>query len=180
MDPITITTYSGLQFDVRRAGPDDGPLLAEFWRHVSRENLATRYIGTDDPTHPDHANSGPGGQSDRTTTLLAFGGDGGVIAIASLIAEPDGGEARIMEFTRDRITAHGISWALLEQLLLCAQESGISAVTSVFSVEDVRAIELERQMGFVETDYPGDDRLRILRWTFDDLAEPAARARPVR
>lgn len=76
-----------------------------------------------------------------------------------------------MVFTRDGITFHGISWALLDQMLLQAQEDGINIVTSVFSVEDVRAIRLERKMGFVETEYPGNERLRVLRWTFGQPAQ---------
>lgn len=175
MNLITITTYSGLKFDVRRSGPDDGPLLAEFWRHVSRENLASRYVGMEDPTQPDRADLEKITQRERAKTLLAFGGDGAVIAAATVVAESEDGEARIVVVTRDGIKSHGISWALLEQMLFCAQESGISAVTSVFSADDVRAIGLERKMGFIETGYPGNDRLRILRWTFEHPTEPAAK-----
>ena len=174
MKLIKVTTYSGLQFDVRRADPDDGPLLVEFWRHVSRVNLATRYTGMDDPTHPNHAESEFGYKNDSKTSLLAFDGEGAIIAVASLVAESDDGAARIIVSTRDDVMSHGISWALLEQMLSEAQKRGLSAATSVFSAEDVRAIQLERKMGFVETDYPGNDHLRILHWTFVHPAEPAA------
>ena len=161
-----VTTYSGLQFDVREAGSEDRPLLVEFWRHVSRETVATRSIGTADPAVIDPMALGNSGEINRTTTLLALGGDGAVVAIAMLVPSPDPGEARAMVFTRDGITSHGISWALLDQILLKARGSGMSAVTSVFSAEDVRAIRLERQMGFVESGYPGNDKMRSLRWTF--------------
>lgn len=161
-----VTTYSGLEFEVRQAAADDGPILAEFWQHVSQGKVATRSIGIEDPALRDRAGAGLGAQDDRTITLLAFGGDGGVVAIAILVPDPDLQNARAMVFTRDDTTSHGISWALLGQILILAEERGIKTVTSVFAIEDVRAIRLERQMGFTETEYPGNEDLKILRWTF--------------
>jgi GNAT superfamily N-acetyltransferase len=167
METIKITTYSGLQFDFRHAGSDDGPLLAEFWRNVSRENLPARFLGENDPTLFDQ----PGSPGDRkagpTSTFLAIGGDGAVVSIAILVSDRDPAEARVMVFTRDGVTSHGVSWALLERVLAEAKTRGFKAVTSVFDVKDVPAIRLELKMGFVDRHYPDNENLKLLRWVFE-------------
>lgn len=71
-----------------------------------------------------------------------------------------------MVFTRDGITFHGVSWALLSRVLDEAHASGLQAVRSVFNVADVRAIRLELKMGFVESPYPDNPSLRLLQWTW--------------
>jgi hypothetical protein len=75
-----------------------------------------------------------------------------------------------LRLTRDTVTFHGVSWALLTYVLGEARRDGIVTVTSVFSVEDARAIRLERQMGFVEEDYLDHANYRLLKWT---LADPS-------
>lgn len=170
MTMMTVKTFSGLEFGLRRAGHDDATLLSDFWRHISPANRPARYIGMDDPAEP--AASVLDGQSGRTATFLAFGGNGAVIAVGILVADVDGHTARVMVFTRDEITNHGISWAVLEALLTHARQAGIIRVTSVFSVADARAIRLERKMGFSEADFPGHPDYRLLEWNLEQPAVP--------
>lgn len=159
-----LKTFSGLEFEVREARPNDASYLVEFWRHVSPDLLASRSIGMHDPTNPNYSAVGPG---DRTMTLLAVGGDNQFVAVGILVSDEAGREARVMVFTRDEGTFHGVSWALLEHIILLAKQMGIKLLTSIFDAEDARAIKLEQKMGFVEAQYPGNDRLRILRWTLE-------------
>lgn len=163
-----LKTFSGLQFEVRRAARGDVELLIDFWRHVSRTNLQARYVGIVDPSELQPASSPA--QEGRTSTFLAFGGDGAIICIAMLVSDAEHKSARVMAFTRDAITFHGVSWALLDYVLGEARTDGISTVTSVLSVEDAQAIRLERKMGFVESCYADNSRYRVLEWT---LAQPA-------
>ena len=161
-----VKTFSGLQFEVRREGANDMALVADFWRHVSRTNLPARYVGVVDPSDPEACASQA--HEGRTSTFLAFGGDKAIICIAMLVSDVEHRSARVMAFTRDGITSHGVSWALLEYVLAEAQKDGILAVTSVLSLEDAPAVRLERKMGFVEADYPGNASYRLLRWTFGE------------
>jgi hypothetical protein len=163
-----LRTFSGLWFDVRRPKVDDDELVAEFWCHVSRTNLSARYVGVTDPTDK-NANSAEA-RGGHSSTFLAFGGDGAIICIAVLVSDVQQRTARVMAFTRDTVTFHGVSWALLTYVLGEARRDGIVTVTSVFSVEDARAIRLERQMGFVEEDYLDHANYRLLKWT---LADPS-------
>ena len=162
-----IKAFSGLQFEVRRSTADDIELLTEFWRNVSPTNLEARYVNIVDPKALQAPSSLA--QDGRTSTFLALGGDGAIIGIAMLVSDAEHKTARVMAFTRDAATYHGVSWALLEYVLGEARADGIRTVSSVFSIEDARAIRLEREMGFVESDYPGNVRYRLLEW---DLAEP--------
>jgi len=170
----TIQTFSGLQFELRRAGKDDAALLREFWRHVSSANLRARYIGIDDPR--DAAGSALHEDDGPTAMFLAFGADPAVICVGLLVEHADGERARVMVFTREGITAHGVSWAVLELLLSEARNAGVQTVTSVFNVKDARAIRLERGMGFVERPYPGHADYRLLEW---NLSQSSASVQPV-
>ena len=165
MTMTMVKTFSGVEFGLRRAGDGDAALLSEFWRHVSSVNLPARYVGMDDPN--EHAASVLDAHSSRTATFLAFGADGAVICVGILVADGDDHSARVLVFTRDGITNHGVSWAVLEVLLSEARQNGVLRVTSVFSVADARAIRLERKMGFVEADYPGHPGYRLLEWKLD-------------
>lgn len=162
-----VKTFSGLEFKVRRATAGDVEQLIEFWRHVSRTNLQARYVGIADPTEL-QASLSPA-QEGRTTTFLALGGEDAIISIAMLVSDAEHKTARVMAFTHDAITFHGVSWALLQYVLGEAREKGILTVNSVFSAEDVQAIRLERDMGFIESVYPPNSRYRVLEWT---LAQP--------
>lgn len=149
-----IETYAGLRLDVREAEADDRALLDVFCRHVAAAGPSRRAADADDG---------------RTTTFLAFGGDGGLVAIAMLTPGPDGDKADVRLFTDERATHHGVSWALLEHVLTCARGKGLKTVESIFSAADVRASRLERTMGFEEVGHPGPGGLTTLRWT---LAAP--------
>ncbi|WQB99075.1 hypothetical protein U0R22_003245 [Mesorhizobium huakuii] len=41
----TLTTHTGFRFEVRRARPEDEPTLAEFFTHVTPEDLRFRFLG---------------------------------------------------------------------------------------------------------------------------------------
>lgn len=161
-----IKTFGGFEFNTHLLKPDDLPLVAEFWRHISRKNLDTRFMGEDDPTHPDFPAHPTNEHGETTSTFLATGGDGSVISIAILISDAAQGKARVMVFTRDGITFHGVSWALLSLVLDKARADGITSVSSVLNMADIDAIRLELKMGFVESDYPDNPDLRLLEWTW--------------
>ena len=166
MGLTTLKTFSGLRFDVRPAEESDAMHIAEFWRHVSRTNLAARYVGIENPINFE--------ASGRSSTFLALGGDGAIICMAILLSDAEHNTARVMAFTSDAITSHGVSWALLEYVLAEAQKDGIQTVSSVLAVDDARATRLERQMGFIETDFPGHAGYRLLQWSLGDPAHEAS------
>ena len=173
MDAAKIKTFAGFEFDVHRLRSDDLPLLAEFWRHVSRENLETRFLGEDDPTQPKPPAQLTSQHGDTTSTFLATGGDGSVISIAILVSDATQSKARVMVFTRDGVTSHGVSWALLARVLDDARSEGIKSISSVLDKADIAAIRLELKMGFVESEYPHNPSLRLLEWSWPTAGKQA-------
>lgn len=177
MDTTEIKTYSGLRFDFRPANTEDEAAVFEFWQHVSGKSNGARSLGIADPTRFDLVRSDKR-ENGLTSTFLALGADGHVISIAVLVVDDDHSAARVMVFTRDEITFHGISWALLARVLTEAEAKGVATVSSILSSEDVAAIKLEVRMGFVETDYPDDASLRKLVWTFPRRVFPEPETAP--
>lgn len=153
-----IATYSGLEFDVRPADVQDRARLDAFWPHISKDALARR-----------SANPADAARANMTQTFLAFGGDAALIAVAVLTPDRAGDTADVQLFTDDRATYHGVSWAFLEHVLMCARDSDVKTVESTFSADDVRASRLDRKMGFVEVGQGGEGDVKTLRWT---LTEP--------
>lgn len=172
MKTYKIKTYSGFEFDVRLSAGADDALLAEFWTHVSKDRVGARLLGEDNIAQRVELGAPVDKLSDTTSTYLAIGGDGLVLAVAILICDHANKTARVMAFTRDGATFHGVSWALLAHVLEYAQAAGIETVSSVFDASDVNAIRLELKMGFTETVYPGEPSLRLLRWTWPPARKP--------
>lgn len=172
MNTYRIKTYSGFEFDVRLWARADDALLAEFWAHVSDESVDARFLGENNIRQRVEVGAPADNQSNTTWTYLAIGGDGLVLAVAILVCDHAHKTARVMVFTRDGATFHGVSWALLAQVLEYAQAAGIETVSSVFDASDTDAIRLELKMGFAETVYPGEPNLRLLRWTWPAARKP--------
>ena len=168
MNNSKIKTYSGFEFDVRLSTGADAALVADFWTHVSDEGVDARFLGEDVARQLAQSGAPAKQPSNTTSTYLAIGGDRLIISIASLICDHALKTARVIIFPREGVTFHGVSWALLAQVLEYAQAAGIEKVSSVFDAMDVDAIRLELKMGFVETFYPGEPRLRLLQWTWPE------------
>lgn len=166
MNNSNIKTYSGFEFEVRPSTGADAALVADFWTHVSDDGVDARFLGEDDARQLASSGAPSNQPSNTTSTYLAIGGDGLIISIASLICDHELKTARVIIFTRQEATFHGVSWALLAQVLEYAQAAGIEKVSSVFDATDVDAIRLELKMGFVEAFHPGEPRLRLLQWTW--------------
>jgi L-amino acid N-acyltransferase YncA len=167
-----IKTYSGLELDVRDSNDDDEPLLVEFWKHVSKADLARRL---DNEVNPDHLDAAAQPRAAQTETFLAFGGDRKLLAIAIMASALGTSKAKVTVFTDERATYHGVSWALLNYVLERARENGMKTVESIFSAKDIRASRVEQKMGFVEVAHPGEGDWKILQWTFAERSTLALR-----
>jgi GNAT superfamily N-acetyltransferase len=158
-----LATRTGFRFFVRPASPADDDLLAEFFTHVTREDLRFRFltglnvvaesqiIGL---THVDHK---------RTENFLAFTADGStMIATAMLACDEafDRGEVAIA--IRNDHKHKGVSWELLAHVARYAESWGVHTLESIESRDNHAAIELEREMGFTAKAYPGDATLVLV------------------
>jgi len=176
-----LTTRTGFEFHVRPAHPDDEETVAEFFTHVTREDLRFRFLSGVDHvghdrivalTHVDHRWS---------ENFLAFTADGStMIATAMLACDAtfDHGEVAIA-LSKD-FKLHGIGWELLAHVARFAEAKGVRVLEAIESHDNHAAIELEREMGFTVEPYPGDATLLLVsRKLGSDGLPPGAIARPM-
>lgn len=153
-----LATRSGLSLDVRPATPEDEPALAEFFSHVSREDLRFRFlsgvvkVGAEQLRRlidVDHVGS---------EDFLAFDGET-LIASAMVVADEKREMGEVAIAVRDDYKGRGVGWSLLRHVARFAKANGLSRLFSVESRANRAAIELEREMGFSVRPYPGDSTL---------------------
>jgi len=158
-----LTTRAGAWYPVRPATIDDGATIKEFFSHVSRADLRFRFLSGSREvspaqismlTHPDHKYS---------ESFLVFADDGETMLATGMLACDavfDHGEVAIA--IREDHKHKGIGWELLAHIARIAEKKGIRTLESIESRENHDAIELERDMGFVAREYPGDATLVLV------------------
>lgn len=157
-----LLTRTGYRFHVRPVVPDDATPLASLMANISHEDVRFRFPNDGDRamkrmTRIDH---------DRTESFVAIGEDGSMIATAMLAADASGKEAEVAIATRSDCRHRGVGWTLLHYLVGYARQHGLESLLSTQSRDDRTVIDLEREMGFVTTPYPGDPTRVLLRMRF--------------
>lgn len=159
-----LTTRAGLTIHVRPVRDDDEPALAEFFSHVSPEDMRFRFLGAVravsherlvEMTHVDHR---------QTENFLALADDRKTIVATAMLAcdaALETGEVAIS--VRSDRKHKGVGWELLRHVARCAAEKGLKTLESVESRENHEAIELEREQGFVAVSHPDDPALLLIR-----------------
>ena len=158
-----LATRTGFQFHVRPVRPADEDIIAEFFTHVTRDDLRFRYLtGLNEIGHArvaalanvDH-------KADEN--FLAFADDGGtMVATAMLACEPDLDKAEVAIVVHKDFKEKGIGWELLAYVARFAEAKGVKTLQSIESRSNHAAIELERDMGFTASAYPGDPSLVLV------------------
>jgi GNAT superfamily N-acetyltransferase len=159
-----LKTRAGVSLNVRPVTASDQPFLAEFFTHVTKEDLRFRYlVGIDHVSKEkiaelvdiDHA---------RVENYLAFGaGDTPLIATAVLACDPNFDRAEVAITIREDFKNLGIGWELLSFLADAARKKGVKILESIEERDNHAAIELERHMGFTTEAVPDDPTLIIVR-----------------
>lgn len=163
-----LTTRSGYVFRVRPADAGDEAALAEFFTHVTPDDLRFRFlsaikeVGQDQIerlTHVDHRGA---------ENFLAFDGlHGTMVATGMLAADATLQTAEVAIAIHKDFKHRGIGWTLLEHVTRFARARGIKTIESIESRDNHQAIELEREMGFSLLPCNGDPSSVIVRHTLD-------------
>lgn len=158
-----LSTHTGFIFQVRPANSADEAALDAFFKHVTADDLRFRFLAALDEVSDDQLALMTNVDHRRTENFLAYDmGVSDVIATAMLAADDDGKEAEVAISVRSDYKHRGIGWSLLEHVARFAAAKGVARLQSIQSREDHEAIELEREMGFTATPYPGDSTLVLL------------------
>lgn len=157
-----LVTRTGMAIYVRPVRADDEPLLAEFFEHVSPEDLRFRFLGGVTEVGHDRLAMMTRVDYRRTTSFLAFdAAHKSVIATAMLAADPDRTRAEVALTTRSDIKKTGVSWALFEHVLRYAKAERIATIETIEFADHDAALQMERELGFAITSDPADPTLRI-------------------
>ncbi|MFA7603882.1 MAG: GNAT family N-acetyltransferase [Novosphingobium sp.] len=161
-----LVTRSGRRIHVRPVRADDEPLLAEFFEHVSPEDLRFRFLGGVTKVEHDRLAMMTRVDYRRTISFLAFDAEHGaerrnVIATAMLVTEPDRARAEVALATRADAKGGGVSWTLFEHVLRYAKAERIGMVETIEFADHDAALQMARELGFTITSDPDDATLRI-------------------
>lgn len=171
-DITTLTTRTGFHFDVRRARAEDEPTLAEFFTHVTPEDLRFRFLGGVKAVSHERLVAMTQSDDARIHNFLAFSGDGMLVAVATLACDQARRHGEVAICTRDDHKHQGVSWELLSYISKYAEGLGLATIESIENRENRAAIELESEMGFTVTAYPDDPTLVLVRRSLGSTTPP--------
>lgn len=83
----TLTTRNGFRFEVRSARPEDEPVLAEFFTHVTQDDLRFRFLGGVKAVSHERLAAMTCSDDAGIHNFLAFSADGLLIAVATLACD---------------------------------------------------------------------------------------------
>lgn len=152
----TLTTRSGLSFEVRPARPDDEPALADCFAHVAPEDMRFRFLTACKDVGHDRLVAMTDIDHDHVENFLAVLPDGKVIASALISVDAEGTRAEVAVAMRADYRQRGVGWMLLDHVAHYAEARGVKLLESFESAENYAAIALEREMGFVTERVAGD------------------------
>lgn len=159
----TLTTRSGFRFEVRRARPQDEARVAEFFSHVTHEDLRFRFLGAVREVSHERLVEMTRSDDPHIHNFLAFSNDGMLIAVATLASDAAGRRGEVAICIREDRKHLGIGWEFLGYIARYADGHGIETIESIESRENRAAIEVERDMGFTVTADPDDPTLVLVQ-----------------
>ncbi|CDX13522.1 conserved hypothetical protein [Mesorhizobium plurifarium] len=159
----TLITHTGFRFEVRRARPDDEPLVAEFFKHVTPEDLRFRFLGAVREVSHERLVAMTRSDDPHIHNFLAFSTDGMLIAVATLAADPADRRGEVAICIREDRKHLGVGWEFLGYIARYADDHDIETIESIESRENRAAIELEREMGFTVTTDSDDPTLVLVQ-----------------
>jgi len=158
-----LTTHTGFRFEVRRARPQDEPTVAEFFTHVTPEDMRFRFLGAVKEVSHERLVAMTRSDDPHIHNFLAFSTDGMLIAVATLASDPADRRGEVAICIREDRKHLGVGWEFLGHIAHYAEDHGIESIESIESRGNRAAIELERDMGFTVTTDPDDPALVLVQ-----------------
>ena len=161
-----LTTHSGFKFFVRTARPDDAVALREFFEHVTPEDLRFRFLTSVTEVGPERLAQMTRVDHRETESFVAYEVEGGpFIGSAMFACDSDLETGEVAVSISADYKNRGIGWELLGHVTRYAEAKGVTRLVSLEDRSNVSAIQLEREMGFTSSAYPGDSTLVLLEKT---------------
>jgi threonine dehydrogenase-like Zn-dependent dehydrogenase/GNAT superfamily N-acetyltransferase len=158
------TTRAGVSFHVRPVQPNDEAALAEFFKHVTPEDLTFRFLGGVREVSHDRLVAMTSVDHHQTENFLAIGADGQtVIATAMLACDAALEKGEVAISVRADQKHKGIGWELLHHIAAYAEAKGVKVLESLENRQNRAAIDLEREQGFTTESFEEDPTLVLIR-----------------
>lgn len=158
-----LTTRSGFQLRVRQALPADEMLVADFFAHVTPEDLSFRFLSGMKEVSHERLQAITCADDPRSINFLAFSPADMLVAVGALAIDESLLRGEVALSVRADHKHLGVSWTLLSHIAHYAERRGLKSIESVESRANRAAIKLEREMGFEITQVPDDPTLVLVR-----------------
>lgn len=146
------------KYEIRPIRPSDEPAVLDLLRRLDAEEIRLRFFNYIRHFSHDMAARLTQIDYDRELTLIACppGDNGEIVALATLIANPDGSEAEYAVLVHHDHTKLGLGRHLMHGLLEQARQSGIRKVYGEILAENGPMLTLARRLGFTILADPED------------------------
>lgn len=169
-----LTTRSGFRLHVRPARSADSGTVAEFFTHVTREDLRFRFLTALNEVGASQITALTQVDHQQTEDFLAFTEDGAMmIATAMLACDAAMERGEVAIALHKDFKNKGIGWELLAHIARYAEAKGVRTLESIESRDNHAAIALERDMGFSVRSDPDDLSTVIVTRTLEPAGVPA-------
>ncbi|OAN64933.1 GNAT family N-acetyltransferase [Sphingomonas sp. TDK1] len=168
-----LTTRGGVRLRVRPASPKDEPELADFFSHVAPDDLRFRFLTGLAKVRHEQLVAMLSVDHRQAETFVAFeAATETLVAVAMLAGDRELSTAEVAISVRADYKHKGVAWTLLDHAARFDEALGVGSLISIESRANREAIELEREMGFSVSDYPGDPTLVMVRRVLNANAAP--------
>jgi GNAT superfamily N-acetyltransferase len=160
-----LKTRTGFEFVVRPVEPLDEPALGRLFTHVGKDDMRFRFLSAMKKPGHEMLREMVDVDHDRKEDYLAIVPDGETVIANAVVAADTANEHAEVAIAMHRDYKHkGIGWTLLQFIIAQEKCKGVKKLQSIESRANHEAIELERQMGFKASSYPGDGSLMLLEF----------------
>ena len=140
---------------VRPIRPDDADALSAFFSRLDPEDVRHRFFVPLRNLGPRQLARLTQIDYDREMALCAWAPSGDMLAVARLVADPDGERAEFAVTVRSDVKRHGLGRLLVGDLIAYARRRGIAEIFGEILADNVAMLALCDGLRFARDDRPG-------------------------
>jgi acetyltransferase len=133
---------------VRPIRPEDAPALERMFHAISPEDVRLRFFSALNELPPRLRARLTQIDYDREMAFVALSGDGQVLGVTRLAADPDNREAEFAVLIRSDFKGKGLGWKLMQRLISYAQGRRTEILFGDILGENMTMLEMCRELGF--------------------------------
>ncbi|MDE1149068.1 MAG: bifunctional acetate--CoA ligase family protein/GNAT family N-acetyltransferase [Azospirillaceae bacterium] len=176
-----VTIHDGRDFLIRPIRPEDEPLIHDMIARTAIEDIRLRFFAPMRRLSRAMAARLTQIDYDREMALVAIApdpnpppaegsnlhpGDEAIFGTVRITADPDNEKAEYAVLVRSDMKGKGLGYLLMTRILDYARSRGIREVYGEVLRENVTMLQMCRDLGFTQTDYPEDPGIVEVHYTF--------------